>query len=259
MQIVAGNKINASPVTVVQFGDNGLAASTAYYYKVTAVNAAGESVGSVEVTASTAAAAATTPAMPTGVSATAASSTQINLAWTAVANVTSYNIYRGTAAGVVVGTASKINTNTVTTASFNDTGLTAATAYYYKVAAVNAAGESVGSAEVSATTQAVGGATPTITSFTPSSGAAGTTVTITGTNFSTTPASNTVNFNGVAASVTSATATQLVVTVPGAVTTEGSIGSYSTDPPLPIEASCMWRMRLSAKFASFSHSNCGVL
>ncbi len=55
---------------------------------------------------------------------------------------------------------------------------------------------------------------PTITSFTPSSGAVGTSVTITGTNFNTTAANNVVYFGGVKASVTSATATQLVVTVP---------------------------------------------
>ncbi len=60
---------------------------------------------------------------------------------------------------------------------------------------------------------------PTITSFTPTSGAEGITVTITGTNFSTTLASNTVTFNGTAATVTAATATQLTVTVPTGATT----------------------------------------
>ncbi len=55
---------------------------------------------------------------------------------------------------------------------------------------------------------------PTITSFTPTSGAIGTTVTITGTNFSTTVANNQVFFGGVKATVSSATATSLVVTVP---------------------------------------------
>lgn len=98
--------------------------------------------------------AATAPAAPTGVTATATSATQINLTWSAVADATSYNIYRGTAAGVVVGAASKINTSTVPATSFNDTNLTAATAYFYIVTAVNAAGESVGATEVNATTLA---------------------------------------------------------------------------------------------------------
>ncbi len=59
----------------------------------------------------------------------------------------------------------------------------------------------------------------TITSFTPTSGAAGTTVTITGTNFSTNIADNTVLFNGKEASIISATSTTLVVTVPVGATT----------------------------------------
>jgi protocatechuate 3,4-dioxygenase beta subunit len=59
---------------------------------------------------------------------------------------------------------------------------------------------------------------PTISSFTPSSGAVGTSVTITGANFSTTIANNTVTFNGTTATVVSATATQLVVTVPSGAT-----------------------------------------
>ncbi len=60
---------------------------------------------------------------------------------------------------------------------------------------------------------------PTITSFTPTSGVVGTTVIITGTNFSTTASANTVTFNGIAATVTAATATQLTVTVPTGATT----------------------------------------
>jgi hypothetical protein len=58
------------------------------------------------------------------------------------------------------------------------------------------------------------GATPTITSFAPTSALAGTTVTITGTNFDPTPSQNSVSFKGIKASVTNATATQLTVTVP---------------------------------------------
>jgi gliding motility-associated-like protein len=61
--------------------------------------------------------------------------------------------------------------------------------------------------------------TPTITSFTPSSGPTGITVTITGTNFSTTPASNTVQFNGTTAVVSASTATSITTTVPAGATT----------------------------------------
>ena len=55
---------------------------------------------------------------------------------------------------------------------------------------------------------------PTITSFTPTSGAVGSTVTITGLGFNTTLANNLVRLNGMLCTVTSATSTQLVVNVP---------------------------------------------
>jgi hypothetical protein len=61
---------------------------------------------------------------------------------------------------------------------------------------------------------------PTITSFTPASGAAGATVTITGTNFDPDPFHMLVTFaDNVPATVVSATATQLVVTVPAGAST----------------------------------------
>ncbi|MBW8245226.1 IPT/TIG domain-containing protein, partial [Muricauda oceani] len=62
------------------------------------------------------------------------------------------------------------------------------------------------------------GDAPTITSFTPTSGAVGTEVTINGTNFDDTSANNTVKFGDVAASVSSATATKLMVEVPTGAT-----------------------------------------
>jgi len=61
--------------------------------------------------------------------------------------------------------------------------------------------------------------TPTITSFTPTSGITGDKVTITGSNFNATPANNFVMFNGITAVVISATGTELQVTVPPGTTT----------------------------------------
>ncbi len=60
---------------------------------------------------------------------------------------------------------------------------------------------------------------PSITSFTPTSGVVGATVIITGTNFSSTLANNAVSFNGIPGAVTAATTTQLTVTVPSGATT----------------------------------------
>ena len=71
-----------------------------------------------------------------------------SLSWSAVAGAASYNIYRSTKSGGEI----KITTTpaTITTTSYTDTGLTNGTTYYYKVTAVNGAGESGKSAEVSA-------------------------------------------------------------------------------------------------------------
>jgi len=86
------------------------------------------------------------PSVPTGLNATAASSTSVNLSWTASTDnvgVTGYKIFRD---GVQVGTA--------TTNSYADAGLTASTTYTYTVRAYDAAANtSVDSTSASATTQ----------------------------------------------------------------------------------------------------------
>jgi hypothetical protein len=79
---------------------------------------------------------------------------------------------------------------------------------------------------------------PTITSFSPASGAVGSSVTITGSNFNTTAANNVVYFGATKAIVTAASATSLTVTVPVGATyqnisvtdiTSGKTG-YSAKP-----------------------------
>jgi fibronectin type 3 domain-containing protein len=127
--------------TTASFGDTGLTAGTTYFYVVQAVNASGSSASSSEVSA------LTMPAAPTGVAATAASTTQINLTWNAVTSATSYTVKRATTTGGPYTTV-----GSPTTASFGDTGLTAGTTYFYVVQAVNASGSSALSTEVSAAT-----------------------------------------------------------------------------------------------------------
>ncbi|NJL28420.1 MAG: fibronectin type III domain-containing protein [Thermoanaerobaculia bacterium] len=91
----------------------------------------------------------------TGLSATAISSSQINLSWSAVSGATQYRIYRSTTSG---GPYSQIGTSATT--SFSNTGLSASTTYYYVVTAF-ASCESSNSAQASATTQSGGGGTCT--------------------------------------------------------------------------------------------------
>lgn len=143
----AGTKITAATSPYVQ---SGLAASTTYFYIVTAVNAAGQSVASAQVTATTNAPVVTIPAAPTAVTATGGAN-QVSISWAPVAGATSYNIYYSTTTGVTKTNGAKI----VNAARpYVQTGLAASTTYYYIVTAVNSAGESAASTQASATTNA---------------------------------------------------------------------------------------------------------
>ena len=155
----AYEQINTTTVSGITFTDTGLTADTTYSYKITAINAAGESVKSDIASAKTEAdqPTPTVPAVPTGLTATAAGKDTINLSWTAVMNATGYNIYRQTSTGAY----EQINTTTVSGISYIDTGLTADTTYSYKITAINAAGESVKSDIASAKTEA-DQSTPTV-------------------------------------------------------------------------------------------------
>ncbi|MFD4864702.1 chitinase [Streptomyces sp. NPDC058412] len=86
------------------------------------------------------------PAAPTGLTATATSSSSVSLNWPAVPGATSYTVHRDGAAPF-----------SVTSAPTAVTGLAASTTYTFRVSAVNAAGESAQSAPASATTTAGGG------------------------------------------------------------------------------------------------------
>jgi chitodextrinase len=105
----------------------------------------------------------TTPSVPSGLSASAVSTSQINLSWDASSDavgVTGYKIYKN---------GSQISTTAST--SYQNTGLSAGTAYSYTISAYDAAGNnSTQSASASATTLATSTA-PYISSFiaTPSS------------------------------------------------------------------------------------------
>jgi hypothetical protein len=147
----------ATPATT-SYSDTGLAGATAYSYRVKAVDAAGNASASysAEASATTQAAPDTTPpSTVSGLAATAASATQINLTWTAATDnviVTGYRVER--CSGAACTTFAQIATPATT--SYSDTGLTASTAYSYRVKAVDAAGNASASysAEASATTQA---------------------------------------------------------------------------------------------------------
>ncbi len=133
-----------SSPTAASFTDSSLANGTPYFYVVSAVNAAGQSANSSEVSAKPTAP-SQAPAAPAGLLASAAN-TQVSLAWSASATATRYNVKRGTTTG---GPYTTVSSPTAT--NFTDTGLTNGTTYFYVVTAVNSTGESANSVQASAT------------------------------------------------------------------------------------------------------------
>ena len=139
-------QIATTGADVTTYNDTGLTEGTTYFYRVRATNAVGDSAYSAEASATTG---TTPPDAPDGLTATTISSSQINLSWTDVANETGFKIERKTGAG---GTYSQIATVGAGVVTYNNTGLTVNTTYYYRVRATNAGGDSPYSDEVSATT-----------------------------------------------------------------------------------------------------------
>ena len=97
----------------------------------------------------------TPPSTPTGLTATAISSSQINLSGTASTDnvgVTGYQIYRG---GTLL--------TTVTGTSYSNTGLTPNTAYSYYVRATDASGNVSANSNTASATTLAGTPVPTVT------------------------------------------------------------------------------------------------
>jgi hypothetical protein len=125
---------------VTTFNDTGLAASTSYSYRVRATNLGGDSAYSNPATATTQAAQAV-PAAPSNLTATAVSTSQINLSWTDNSNnETGFKIERceGNACTNFAEIA-QVGANVTT---FSDTGLSRNTRYRYRVRAFNGVGNS---------------------------------------------------------------------------------------------------------------------
>jgi chitodextrinase len=150
------NFVQVGSPTGTTFSDTGLSAATTYRYRVRAADAAGNLSGYSAIQNATTPAAPDTqpPTDPTGLSATAVSPSQINLAWTGSTDnvaVAGYRVER--CQGAACSNFVQIATPTGT--SYNDTGLLAATTYRYRVRAEDTAGNLSGySAIQNATTPA---------------------------------------------------------------------------------------------------------
>ena len=136
-------------VTVTSYINTGAKDGVTYYYKVKAVNSAGESAYSNIVSGQNKAV-TPKPSAPVVKIGNSATSGKPMLTWNAVSGATSYKVYRATSQN---GTYSLLGT--VTTTSYINTGAKDGVTYYYKVKAVNSAGESAYSNIVSGQNKAV--------------------------------------------------------------------------------------------------------
>ena len=156
-------QIGSTGSSSTSYAVSGLNGSTSYYFLVGATNAAGTTWSDYQ--SATTGVKLAGIAAPT-VTATAASSSQINLAWNGVSGATSYAV-----AELIGGTWKQITTVYNGGTSFSVSGLTSGTTYNFMVGATTAAG-TVWSNSVSATTTGLklaASAAPTLTATTASS------------------------------------------------------------------------------------------
>lgn len=130
-------QLDSLPNDSESYSDTGLAASTTYFYRVSAVNANGSS-GYATASATTDAP-PPPPDAPTGLSANGVSPSQINLAWNhSGSNEDGFRVERADAGQ---GNWTVIATLGVNASSYADNGLPADTTFDYRVAAFNGSGQ----------------------------------------------------------------------------------------------------------------------
>jgi hypothetical protein len=145
--------------TTLNFSDSGLTGSTSYSYRVRAKDSAGNTGPYSNI--SSAKTAAPTLTAPANLTATPASSSQINLAWSAASET------GGTVSGYLIercqgsGCSTFAQIATASTTGYSDTGLAASTSYSYRVRATDGGGDTGPYSGVATTaTPSGGGGTP---------------------------------------------------------------------------------------------------
>lgn len=124
---------------VTSLRNGSLWSGTAYVYRVRAVNSAGGSSFTNEATATTALVGQSTPATPSGLSATVVSNTETELRWTDNSlNEVGFKIERRRSGG----SWTQVATVGAMVTTYRDTGRTPGITYVYRVRAYNSAGNS---------------------------------------------------------------------------------------------------------------------
>ena len=127
------------------YSATGLTPATQYWFRMSSCNTVGCSARTASATATT------TLAAPSGLTATATSSTQINLSWTDNSgNEDGFKVERSTDNSTWTEIAANVAANSTT---YSATGLTASTLYYFRVRAYRGAVNSSYTSNASATTQ----------------------------------------------------------------------------------------------------------
>ncbi len=153
---------NTSSATTT-YEHSGLAAGATRHYRVSAINTNGAGGSSNIANATTGTTGTTVPGAPTGLSATASGTTQINLFWTAPASnggsaISGYKIEVSSNGGSN-WTDRVTNTSSATT-TYEHTGLAAGATRHYRVSAINTNGAGGSSNIANATTGTTGTTVP---------------------------------------------------------------------------------------------------
>ncbi len=147
--------VQISTTSSLTYADSGVTGSSTYSYRVRAKDTLGDTGPYSNV--ATASTAASTITAPTNLTATSASSSQINLTWGAATEtggtISQYRIERCQGSGC--STFAQVATSTST--SYNDAALTAATTYTYRVRASDASGNTGPYSNVASATTAAAG------------------------------------------------------------------------------------------------------
>lgn len=152
------SEIDTASADATTYSDTGLVSGTQYYYRVRAFNGAGNSAYTTEANDTT-----DGPLAPSGLTAVTQSDTEIQLDWTDnSSDETGFKIERSLTSGSGF---SQIDTTAAGVVTYDDTGLTASTQYFYRVRSYISTDNSAYTSEANDTTDAPPAA-PTLSSAT---------------------------------------------------------------------------------------------